>query len=413
MSLRRKVVEALGLRRSIVGVLAMAVMVGMGERMAERFIPIYLLALGSGMLWPGMLNAVNDVVGALYAFPGGWLADRLGVKRSLLVFNLLAIAGYSVVVAIPRWQAVIAGSLLFLSWSAISLPGTMSLISKALPKQKHVMGVSLHSLVRRVPMALGPVVGGLFIDAWGPVTGVRLAFAAAILVALVALAMQQVLIEDDRQRANPQDLEGNPLRLLRSFSPALKKLLAADILIRFCEQIPYAYVVVWCMRGAPGYATAHVTATEVGVLTSVEMAVAVACYLPVARFADKGNKKPFVVLTFINFALFPLVLFFSRSFSTLLAAFVVRGLKEVGEPTRKALIMQLAPENRKAAAFGAYYLFRDTIISFAAFAGAFLWRLSPAVNFFSAFAFGMLGAIWFGIYGSEEAHQEAFHATAS
>ncbi len=33
----------LGLQRSTVGVLAMVVLVGMGERMAERFLPIYIL----------------------------------------------------------------------------------------------------------------------------------------------------------------------------------------------------------------------------------------------------------------------------------------------------------------------------------------------------------------------------------
>ena len=41
----------LGLQRSTFGVLAMVVLVGMGERMAERFLPIYLLALGGGS-WP-------------------------------------------------------------------------------------------------------------------------------------------------------------------------------------------------------------------------------------------------------------------------------------------------------------------------------------------------------------------------
>src|SRR5215470_12538388 len=97
------VVEALGLRRSIVGVLAMAVLVGMGERMADRFLPVYLLALGSGLLWPGLLNALNNLLGALYSFPGGWLAERLGVKRALLVFNLLSIAGFAIVIAIPHW----------------------------------------------------------------------------------------------------------------------------------------------------------------------------------------------------------------------------------------------------------------------------------------------------------------------
>ena len=407
MSRARKIAEILGLRRGIVGMLLMVMLVGMGERMAERFLPLYLIALGSGMLWPGFLNAINNLVSALYSFPGGWLAERLGPKRSLLVFNWMAISGFALVVAIPRWHAVIAGSLLFLSWSAISLPATMGLVSKALPKQKHVMGVTLHSLVRRFPMALGPVLGGIFIDVWGPVDGVRVAFSVAIFFALVALVMQQVLIPDSKPTA-PSDLPNHPLAMLRSFSPELKNLLLSDILIRFCEQIPYAYVVIWCVQPLSGYHTAHVTAAQFGLLTSVEMATALLCYLPVARFADKGAKKPFVFVTFINFALFPLVLLFCRSYAWLLLAFVVRGLKEFGEPTRKALIMHLAPEDRKAAAFGTYYLCRDIVVSLSALAGAFLWKISPPANFLTAFAFGICGAIWFGLFGRENILETSF-----
>ncbi len=85
----------------------------------------------------------------------------------------------------------------------------------------------------------------------------------------------------------------------------------------------------------------------------------------------------------------------------LVAAFVLRGLKEFGEPTRKALIMDLAPEDRKAAMFGLYYLIRDVVVSIAAFGGAFLWTLSPEVNLFSATTFGALGTLWFAWRGRD------------
>ena len=75
--------------------------------------------------------------------------------------------GYLIVILIPPWWAVLLGAVLFISWSAISLPATMGLVAKALPKNKRTMGVSMQSLVRRVPMALGPVIGGVFIDRWG------------------------------------------------------------------------------------------------------------------------------------------------------------------------------------------------------------------------------------------------------
>ncbi len=377
----------------------MAVLVGTGEQMAERFLPLYLVALGSGMVWPGTLQAVHNLVGALYSYPGGWLAERLGEKRALLVFDGIAIAGYVLVLAVPRWEVAIVGSLLFLSWSAVSLPPTMGLIAKTLPKTMHVMGVSVNSLVRRLPKALGPLLGGVFLDRYGLEVGMRVAFACALTMALVAAVLQHVLIADDAPRSAGERPDAHPLRMFRSFSPALRNLFVADVLIRFCEQIPYAYVTIWCVHEVVGHATARVSASVFGVLTAIEMATAVLCYVPVARWADRAGKKPFVLATFVAFTIFPAVLWWSRDVPMLVVAFVVRGLKEFGEPTRKALILQLAPEGRQATAFGTYYLFRDTTIAVAAGLGALLWSFGPAVTLWSAFGFGVAGTLWFWRYG--------------
>jgi MFS family permease len=142
-----------------------------------------------------------------------------------------------------------------------------------------------------------------------------------------------------------------------------------------------------------------VSAFEFGVLTAIEMATAVLCYIPVAALADRGEKKPFVLATFVFFTVFPAALWFAQSFAWLVPVFVLRGLKEFGEPTRKALILDLAPADRRAAAFGLYYLARDVIVSIAAFGGAFLWQRSPALNFAAACACGVAGTMSFALRG--------------
>lgn len=387
----------------MVGLLSMVVLVGMGEHMAEQFLPLYLVALGGGFISVGFLSGMDALLGALYSFPGGYLSDRLGTKRALLVFNVASMLGFLIVVVLPYWQAVLAGAVLFMSWTAISLPATMGLVARVLPKNKRTMGVSVHSLVRRVPMALGPMVGGLFIWAWGLELGVRLAFAGAFAMAIVAAVLQQALIEDDRK--NPEDraaatrAEHNPLRLWKYMSPSLKQLLLADILVRFCQQIPNAFVIIWAVGTANN--PAYVSEFQFGLLRGIEMATAILIYIPVAYFADKAQKKPFVLMTFVFFTAFPLMLLVSKSFLMLALAFVLRGLKEFGEPTRKALIMDLAPENRKAGMFGLYYLVRDVIVSIAAFGGAWLWWISPEVNLVTASAFGAAGTIWFAFRGRD------------
>ena len=393
MRLREKIAEFFGLRKSMVALLAMVVLVGLGEKMAERFLPIYLMALGSGALTIGLLSGMTNLLSALYSFPGGYLSDRLGYKKALLVFNLIALFGYAIVIIFPYWQAVLAGAIFFLSWSAISLPATMSLVSRVLPPDKRTMGVSLHSLVRRLPMALGPIIGGVLIGIYGEKTGVRLAFVGAFILGIVSLLLQQIMIEDDKGKR--EKAEKRPSRLWRFMNPALRNLLVSDILIRFAEQIPYAFVVVWCIKYN------GITATEFGILTAIEMTTALLIYLPVAYLADRSTKKPFVVITFFNFTIFPLVIFFAHSFWMMVVAFIIRGLKEFGEPTRKALIMDLAPEDKKAGMFGLYYLIRDIIVSIGAFGGAFLWQISPEVNFFTAFACGLIGTIYFWIFGKD------------
>jgi len=137
------------------------------------------------------------------------------------------------------------------------------------------------------------------------------------------------------------------------------------------------------------------------------------------------------VTTFVFFTMFPLVLLVAQSFWVMVIAFVIRGLKEFGEPTRKALIMDLAPEDRKAATFGVYYLIRDIIVSVAAFGGALLWDAStakllidtvgvgqsllpffntitsPATNFLVAFGFGLTGTLYFAFFGQDLGHAAA------
>lgn len=280
------------------------------------------------------------------------------------------------------------------------------------------MGVSLHSLVRRIPMALGPVLGGALIVTFGETTGIRSAFVVALIFAGFSLLLQQWMIAEKK----PGDRSDHNAMGLSLVNPALRNLLVSDILIRFCEQIPYAFVVIWCV-------TIHkITALQFGLLTTIEMITAMLVYIPVAYLADKNTKKPYVLITFGFFTLFPLMLLFAKSFWVMVLAFVIRGLKEFGEPTRKALIMDLAPENRKAATFGVYYLIRDVVVSVAAFGGAFLWDAfavqslvnmvgrgqgilsfvnhvaSPALNLLTAFGFGVLGTVYFAWFGKDLGH---------
>jgi MFS family permease len=278
----------------------------------------------------------------------------------------------------------------------------MGLVNRVVAKNRRVMGVSIHSLVRRIPMAAGPVLGGAMIGLYASgglseeaarIAGIRTAFTVALALGLLAMAAVYFFMPADA----PEESAPRGLRqLYRQMDQSLKNLLLSDILIRFAEQIPYAFVVIWVVKYN------LVSEFHFGLLTAIEMGTALLVYIPVAFLADRhGGKKPFVLMTFFFFTAFPLVLLFSRSFGMLVAAFIIRGLKEFGEPTRKALIMELSPEDCKAASFGAYYLIRDVAVGFAALSSSFLWDLSPAVNFSVAALCGGIGTVLYALFGRD------------
>lgn len=390
----KKIAGFLALKKSMAALFAMVVFVGMGEKLAERFLPKYIEVLGGGALAIGLLNGLDNLLSALYSLPGGYLSDLIGFKKALVVFNIFAMCGYLIVIFFPGWQAAVIGAIFFISWDALSLPATMSMVSKVLPDKKRTMGVTMHSLVRRLPMALGPLIGGYMINRFGVEAGIRYAFMGAFALAAISLVMQQLMMEEDPDAKDKKDI-GAPWAGL--FSKRLRVLLASDILIRFCEQIPYAFIVLWCLGDRETGITAKISALDFGILTAVEMTAAILIYIPVAHFADRGTKKPFIVATFAFFTAFPAVLYFSHTFTALVFAFIIRGFKEFGEPTRKALILDLVPKDHRAYTYGVYYLIRDIIVSFAAFGGAFLWRYSPALNLGAAFAFGLIGTVYFAL----------------
>src|SRR5213593_2727043 len=150
MSLGESIGEFLALRRNTTLLLGALVLALTGERLWLGFAPKYLETLGASVFIIGLFDALQTLLGAIYAYPGGWLTDRWGQRRSLLLFNALSLAGYVLVLMWQHWLALVLGVFLFLAWSSLSLPATFSVIATSLDKRRHTMGVGVQSLVRRV-----------------------------------------------------------------------------------------------------------------------------------------------------------------------------------------------------------------------------------------------------------------------
>ena len=383
-----RLADFFGLKRNLVILLIAIFVIGAGEELWMRFLPKYLQALGATVFVIGLYDALRTLLGAIYAYPGGLLVDFWGHRRAFIIFNVVSIAGYAVVLLIPHWGAVIAGMFLFLSWTCFSLPATFSLVGASLAANRHSMGIGVQSVIRRLPIMIAPIFGGMLIDRFGIISGVRIALLLSILLSGVTILVQWQLRAEPKEEI-ATDERWNIWRSWREFNVPMRRLLLSDVLVRFCERIPYAWVVIFAMDYI------GVSGRQVGILTTVEMLAATLCIIPASHFADRHGREPFVIVTFIMFTLFPISLLMSRSFSALVIAFAIRGLKEFGDTSRKAVIIGYCEEQRRGQMVGAYYLVRDLIVCPGAIVGAYLWKLGASLNFLGAAALGVVGTIFY------------------
>ena len=386
--------QYLGLNRNV-AVLALSIFgLGLGEELWQSYLPKYLTALGASGVTVGLFSSLKDLLDGLYQYPGGWMGDRFGRKRALMLFTLTAMCGYALYALAWHWVVVFAGLWLVMAWKAGAFPVTFAVIGDAAPQGRRVMAFSAQSVLVRLPRVIGAPIGGLLIASFGVFTGVRVAAGITLLLAIIVLITQRRGYRE--QAAVENSFEHVPaLTILARMPSQLKRLLVAECLVRFGEAIASAFIVLY-VTNELGH-----SAPTFGALYALQQAVSLLMYLPSGRLVDLTGRRSLIALTFLFFALFPLAVQWAHSFAALVVAFVIGGLKEMGEPARKAFIVDLAAPSERARAVGVYYTIRNLLIVPAGTIGGILWMRNPQAPLQVAGVVGMLGVVTYWITSKE------------
>lgn len=383
---RNRLVDYLSLERNVSLASAAVFLIGLGEELWKKFLPKYLEALGATAPIIGLFGTAENFFDAIYQYPGGWLADRVGRRRAFLTFVVLAATGYLIYLSSHNWPLVFLGLAFAMAWQSMASPAIFAIIGDSLPRDRRAMGFTVQSILKRVPIVFAPIIGGVLIGRLGLLEGIRTGLVISIGLAIITVfLLSQINVE--LRRVDSINIRG----VWQSFDSALKRLLISDVIVRMCEGMTGVLTILY-VTNVQGF-----SAGRFGTLIAIQMVTSILVYIPAGKIADRVGRKPFVILTFICFALFPLAIVLAPSFIFLAGAFVVGGLREIGEPARKAMIVDFAHDDLRARTVGLYYLIRSLSITPAAAIGGLLWKLSPEVPFVTATVIGIVATIVFAI----------------
>jgi MFS family permease len=305
------------------------------------------------------------------------------------------VAGYALFLFSTSPAMAIAAALLILGWEPLAVPVTFTTVGATVESAKRGMAFAVQSIQKRLPRIIGPAIAGFVLAAaqerhgeqQGNLIGMHVLVGIALGLAGASLVIQLIgMPRSAVPTARP------PLRAALRFHPTLRRLLIAEVFTRWCDWLVREFVVIYLVveRGLGPAA--------IGLLFALQNLVALLTYLPIGQWTQTVGLQPFIGATFVFFALFPLVLVWCPS-EWLMAAFIVYGLREIGEPARKALITSLMPEESRAVGVGLYWGLRGFAICTAALAGALVWlAYGPETLFHLAFVMGCAGAAVFYLF---------------
>jgi hypothetical protein len=410
----------LGLNRSTGAVLIAILLIGMGQELWAPFMPRFIeeqikdwVRAGGGalgltettlvLLAVGVYGSWRDVQEAIAYSIGGRLGGALGTRRALMVFAALPLIGYTVILAWDSPAAPFVALPFITAYDQLSSPAALSVVGETLKERFRTMAIALQSIQRRIPRIVAYLSGGALVAALGAIGGVRAGVAISIPLVAVAIFVQWRHLAP--AASPPTTVTGTGLSLVRRFPADLKKLLLADALARWAEGMPRELYLLHAVAaaagaGTPGLGLFGIEQETFGRLLALQAFVSLVTYLPVGWATSRGGaRRPFVALTFLFFASFPLCFWLLGArfgLVGLVLAYVVAGLRELGEPARKALITDLVPKEARAEAIGAYWSVRCLVVAAAPLVGALLWlHVGPAAPFLVAGAIGLVGALLF------------------
>jgi len=202
--------------------------------MCVPFLPLFLYDLGvqgdAVHVWSGVVLSAAFLVGAVMGPFWGGLADRFGKRRMVIRAGIGLAVVYALFAVVQNpWELL--GIRLLQGFVAGFIPASMALVASFTP-EKH-MGWSL-GMMQAGTMSggiLGPLLGGLLAEGFG----MRLSFAAAAVLLVLATLAVVVFVREAPQRAKPpEDAASPPAKPRFVFSRTIVALLALLFMYQMC-----------------------------------------------------------------------------------------------------------------------------------------------------------------------------------
>jgi MFS family permease len=347
--------------------------------LTQQYQSIYISELGAGPLELGYVSGIGGVAATLVTVPAGWMADRYGIRRMLLVAIALNVVGYSIFGLAGSWQETILAYSVATVAMCVGLVVCPMICGSTLKNEERVTGMQLCDTVAAIPRIVAPIVAAYFITRLGGISvdGIRPLFWLEAVGLIMAFAIIYLRFEDPRAGASIETL--NPLAgLTRVFDEGM--MVKRWLLYRMVSSLPRYmafFVPLYAreLKGAGSY--------TLGLMDTGYWLLVVLLALPIGMSADRFGRKRLIALMTPVYSASLLVLVHAPNDTALILSGALSAFLMLISVTQGAINAELVPREIHGSWFGLNGLCRGVVNIASPVLGGLIWEyLGPDYVFY-------------------------------
>jgi MFS family permease len=345
--------------------------------LTQQYQSVYIAELGATPLEVGYATSVGGIASTLIALPTGWLADRYGIRRILLLALPLMALGYAVFGSAQGWQVTMAA--LFITSLSMDMAMTVCplICGNSLASAERATGMQLCDTVSALPRVIAPVAAAYLISRFGGISveGIRPLYWIEVTGLLAAALLIYMRFRDPMERSpGRRSVLGDMRRVFREGVAVRRWILYQMVSMLTMYMAFYVPLYARTVKGADQY--------TLGAMDTAYYAVIVLFAIPSGVLADRIGKKRLIMMITPLYSAAMLILVAADSGPLLILAGLLSGFSFVAGVTGGAISVELVPRDILGSWYGLNGVFRGLVSMASPVLGGLIWSsLGPQYVF--------------------------------
>ncbi|MBN1683696.1 MFS transporter [Candidatus Bathyarchaeota archaeon] len=367
------------------------------------FWPKYLKDnLGATTVAIGLISGIRSAQNMIFALPGGILADRYGRRRIIVYGTFLRTFSPLIYLLAPSWEWIMLASF-FTGLTSIYMPAFTAIIADSMPEERRGTGYGVYSTITSLPRIISPLIGGVVMDSFGYVEGLKTFLILQIFVS--------IFISLIRWKYTEETITTTPLKkrkpilsreLITGQTKPIQVMLLVAIISSFSSRLVMDFMNLYALD------VLKITNTQLGIITTGVGLLTAIFALPGGMLSDRYGRKNNIMLSRLTNPLTQWVIVAATDFNGYAIARLSNGFAQAlgganrtaGGPSWNALIADIVPPEKRATVIGTQNTLTAIIGAPSAIFGGWLWQtFSPEMPFMISGIVGLISAFifWFGV----------------